>query len=389
MKIAFFSNFLNHHQLPLCKALPELCEDFKFVACEKIPEDRVKMGYEDMNSSYPFVVRAYEDADEAMRIAKEYDAVIFGSAPTFYLAERMRENKLSFRFCERSLKKGTWRRFIPTTRKKIIDGYTAYKDKQLYILGASAFASSDLALCGFDAKKCFKWGYFPEIKDRDLDELFAIKDKNDRVEILYAGRLLKLKRVIDTVKAVNMLVKRGIKDLHFTIVGEGEEKENIAEYVKCNGLSDYVSFHPFTTPEGVREYMDRADIYVFGSDFHEGWGAVMNEAMNSACAVVVSHAVGSAAFLIENGKNGYVYKCGSVKDLASKLEVLVTDAEHRRNMAKSSYETVEKLWRAEVAAERFVSLCNAIFDGKDHAALYENGPVSPAGINKNDWIKRI
>ena len=389
MKIAFFSNFLNHHQLPLCKALSERCEDFKFVACEKIPEDRIKMGYEDMNASYPFVVRAYEDADEAMRIAKEYDAVIFGSAPTFYLAERMSENKLSFRFCERSLKKGTWRRFIPTTRKKIIDGYTAYKDKQLYILGASAFASSDLALCGFDAKKCFKWGYFPKVEEKDLDALFSLKEKNERVEILYAGRLLTLKRVIDTAMAVNSLVKRDIKNLHFTIVGEGEEKENIAEYVKCNGLSDYVSFYPFTTPEGVREYMDRADIYVFGSDFHEGWGAVMNEAMNSACAVVVSHAVGSAAFLVENGKNGYVYRCGSVKDLASKLEVLVTDAEHRRNVAKSSYETVEKLWRAEVAAERFVSLCNAIFEGKDITALYENGPVSPAGIIKNDWIKRI
>ena len=69
--------------------------------------------------------------------------------------------------------------------------------------------------------------------------------------------------------------------------------------------------------------------------------------------------------------------------------MLVTDAEHRRNVAKSSYETVEKLWRAEVAAQRFVSLCNAIFEGKDITALYENGPISPAGIIKNDWIKSI
>ena len=104
---------------------------------------------------------------------------------------------------------------------------------------------------------------------------------------------------------------------------------------------------------------------------------------------MVSHAVGSAAFLVENGKNGYVYRCGSVKDLASKLEALVTDAEHRRNVAKSSYETVAKLWRAEVAAERFVSLSEKILSGEDIRALYESGPVSPAGIIKNDWIKRI
>ena len=32
--------------------------------------------------------------------------------------------------------------------------------------------------------------------------------------------------------------------------------------------------------------MEQADIYLFTSDRNEGWGAVANEAMNSACAMV-------------------------------------------------------------------------------------------------------
>ena len=75
MKIAFFSNFLNHHQLPLCEALYNSeGVEFLFVACERIPEDRLKMGYEDMNEKYPFVLRAYEDFDAAEKVVSEYDA---------------------------------------------------------------------------------------------------------------------------------------------------------------------------------------------------------------------------------------------------------------------------------------------------------------------------
>ena len=376
MKIAFFSNFLNHHQLPLCGALYVTDGvEFTFVACEKIPEDRIKMGYEDMNTKYPFVLRAYEDSEAAEKVALEYDVVIFGACPTSYLALRMKENKLSFRFCERSLKKGTWRRFIPRTRKKIYEGYTKYKRKKLYILGASSYAAPDLALCGFDKKKCFEWGYFPAVYKKDLEAVFANKRENKVPEILYAGRLLPLKHVIDTVKAVHNLKKQNI-EAHFTIVGEGESAEEIKNYIEKFDLSDRVTMLPFTSPEGVREYMDRADIFVFGSNFYEGWGAVVNEAMNSACALVVSHAVGSAAYLIRSGENGYVYKFADVDELTEKLKALVTDRELRESFSREAYKTITELWTAEVAAERFIELCKAMERGEDYRSLYVSGPCS-------------
>jgi hypothetical protein len=34
-------------------------------------------------------------------------------------------------------------------------------------------------------------------------------------------------------------------------------------------------------PEEVRVHMEQSNIYLFTSDFGEGWGAVLNEAMNS------------------------------------------------------------------------------------------------------------
>ena len=387
MKIAFFSNFLNHHQLPFCQALLEMDGvEFKFVACEKTHEERLQMGYADMNNEYGFVVRAYEDEEEAQRIAQTYDVVMIGDAPVKYLDLRMEKGLLTFRCSERSLKKGTWRRFIPRTRKKIYNGYTKYKDKSLYVLGASAYTASDLVLCGFDKEKCFTWGYFPKAKDVDVQGLFEQKKSSEVPTVLYAGRLLKLKHVMDTVKAVHNLIKNGTF-VRFTIIGEGECENKIRKYIEKNKLEKYITMLPFMSPEEVRTYMDKSDIYVFGSNFYEGWGAVVNEAMNSCCAVVVSHAVGSSACLIDNGKNGFVYEFANVEQLTQILSMLVEKNELRCNVGKEAYKTLKSTWSAETAAERFYELCKELLAKGDGRGLYASGPCSPARILKNDWIK--
>ena len=386
MKVALFSNFLNHHQLPLCKALSAREDvEFKFVACERISDDRLEMGYVDMNKQYPFVVRAYETPDEAIRIAESYDAVIFGASPLEYLKLRMDKGLLSFRFAERSFKKGTWRRFIPTTRRKMAEGYTNYKGKNLFVLCASAYTSYDLSLCGFPEEKCFKWGYFPAVEERAVDSLINMKRENKVPQLLYAGRLLRLKRVIDMVKAVHSLVNKGI-NIHFTIIGDGETKKEISDYIAKHSLGEHITMLPFMSPEAVREYMDKSDIYIFGSDFNEGWGAVVNEAMNSACALVVSHAVGSAAYLVNNGENGFIYECGNVKDLVSKLKTLLVDAALREQLGINAYNTMNDAWSAKIASDRLIELCKGLLRNGD-IPEFSSGPCSPAGIIKNSWIK--
>ena len=392
MKIAFFSNFLNHHQLPLCQ---EFCKkegvEFVFVATEPIPQDRLDMGYADMNKEYDFVLRAYEGEENqkaAEDLAKNCDLMIFGAAPLLYLDLRMAENGQTFYFCERVLRKGYWRRWIPMTYKKIYHGYLRYKNKPLYILGASAYTSYDLKLCSFDEKKCFRWGYFPKIRAKDIDSLLEQKRGNQAVEILYAGRLLCLKHVLDTVKALHLLVQKNIEPFHFTIVGDGEQKAQIEEYIQAHSLQKHVTILPFVPAEEVRALMDKADVYVFGSDFREGWGAVVNEAMDSACAVVVSHAVGAAPFLIENGKNGLIYECGNIEQLADKLQRLIEDREYRERLAASGHRTIVEDWSAAVAAERLLALSEALWRDPENNEVFKNGVCSKASPLKNNWIKK-
>ena len=65
--------------------------------------------------------------------------------------------------------------------------------------------------------------------------------------------------------------------------------------------------------------MNEASIFIFNSDRYEGWGAVVNEAMNSGCAVLVSHVCGAAPFLVKQNENGRVYEYGNMTEFCKFL----------------------------------------------------------------------
>ena len=103
MKITFYSNFLTHHQLPFCLEMyKKYGEDFKFVSMEKINQERISLGYKDMDNDYPFVLKAYESKEkynEATKLAVDSDIVIAGSTPTDdYIKERLKQDKITFRY---------------------------------------------------------------------------------------------------------------------------------------------------------------------------------------------------------------------------------------------------------------------------------------------------
>ncbi|MFI3172955.1 MAG: hypothetical protein R3Y58_11410, partial [Eubacteriales bacterium] len=167
MKITFYSNFLNHHQLPFCRAMQALTDNnFTFVAAEGIPEDRVKLGYEDMNKKYDFVLTTYdseENKEKAMKLAEESDAIIHGSAPEAYITRRLKLNKLTFRYSERIYKRGIWRVISPRGFKHMMRYHRNYRKEKLHMLCASAYTAGDFAMLGSYKNKCYKWGYFPEV----------------------------------------------------------------------------------------------------------------------------------------------------------------------------------------------------------------------------------
>lgn len=389
MRIAFFSNYLNHHQLPFCLAMDRLTNhQFTFVATTPTPKFRLQGGYHDMNKQYPFVLTTYDNLENqaaAMVLAQNSDVVITGSAPEIYTQTRIKKNRLTFRYSERIYKEGLLKALRPRTIASRLVHHTRYLNKPLYMLCASAYTAFDFALTGSYLGKAYKWGYFPEVKFHDIDVLLKRKGMKSKVVILWAGRMISLKHPQEAIKIADRLKQEGLP-FEMQLIGSGELESALATSIRGKGLVDCVRLLGSMSPESVREHMEEADIFLFTSDFNEGWGAVLNESMNSACAVVASHAIGSVPFLIDDGKNGFIYKNGDEDSLYERVVQLVKNPGLREEMGRNAYRTLAEQWNAEVAAERFIALAQALLDGKS-LDLFEEGPCSKARILKNGWYK--
>ena len=386
MKIALFSNFLNMHQLPFCEYMYSATNgQFTFVATERIPEDRLKFGYSDLDRTHPFVLRTYdgEEAEkEALRLAEEADVVIQGSAPWFYLEERLKQNKLTFVNSERIYKTGYQHWKWPVRMWRIYQKYGRHKS--LYLLCASAFASADFAKTCTFVNKAYKWGYFPPVKQySDIDALIDQKKNNT---IVWVARFIDWKHPEIALNLAQRLKKDGYV-FRLNMIGNGELLEQMRNEVSVRNLSDCVTIPGAMKPEEVRRHMEEAEIHIFTSDRNEGWGAVLNESMNSACAVVASHAIGSVPFLLEDGANGLIYQDGNEDDLYQKVKMLLGDKVICHSLGKNAYRTLIGTWCADVAAKRLLNLADAIINGEKKPALFEEGPCSAAKILEDNWYR--
>lgn len=387
MKVTFFSNFLNHHQLPFCLAMDELTNhQFTFVATAPIPQERLELGYEDLNKKYPFVVTTYEHQEgvkKAMALSRESDLVIIGAAPERYIKDRVRLGKVTFKYSERLHKLGLSLKTLPRTLIMGWYRHGRYQKYPVYMLCASAYTAGDCAKFGNYIDRAYKWGYFPEIKEYDLDALFE-KKKHDKVSLLWCGRLIDLKHPEAGILVAQRLKAAGY-NFELNIIGNGSMFDTLSAMIENLNLQDCVHLLGAMSPDLVREQMEKANIYLFTSNFIEGWGAVLNESMNSGCAVVASHAIGSVPFLIRNGENGMIYPYGNIDRLYNCVEQLIKNPDRQKDMGRKAYETLHGQWNATTAAQRLLQMTEQILD-HGSCDLFENGPCSKAELLSNDWF---
>lgn len=358
--------------------------NFHFIQTTKMSQERQKLGY---GASLPdFVVESYKSEEtysRCLELINEADALIVGSAPEEMIRERLKAGKLVIRYSERLFKnKKEWLklpyRIVKFHRRDL-------GDKNVYLLCSSAYSAWDYSCLGMYKGKTFKWGYFPPTKRyENVEELMENKKP---ASILWVARLLGLKHPDASILCAERLVKEGYKDFRLNVIGIGPLESELKALIKEKGLENYVSLLGAMKPEEVRKHMEESKIFLFTSDFNEGWGAVLNEAMNSGCAVVASHAIGSVPFLLKDKDNGLIYKNGDIDSLYSDVKWLLDNPKKADEMGKKAYETLANVWNAETAASRLVNIIQGLLDGRDVSKLYADGPCSKAQIIKNNWFK--
>ncbi len=378
MKISFYSNFLTHHQLPFCiEMYKKYGEDFKFVSTVKIPDERIKLGYKDMDNDYPFVLKAYESNEkykEAMKLALDSDVVIMGSTQTDeYITERLKQDKLTFRYYARIFYKGIFSIFDFKNLKIVYNKHYKYKkNKNLYLLCSSGFGPNDFNKFGMYIDKCFKWGYFPETKVYDEKELLA-KKENDIIKIIWVGRFINWKHPEEVIKLARKLKINGY-NFEIKMLGNGPKLNKIKSQINKYNLEKEVILCGAVDSDKVRDYMEKSNIFICTSGKIERWGVVLNEAMNSGCAVIAYKEIGGVPFLINNNKNGFTYS--NFEELYNKTVEVIKNKKLREKISINAYETISNIWTATNAANNFELLINSIINKEENPV--KEGPGSKA-----------
>ena len=374
--IVIASNYFNHHQRYLSEALDEMTgHSFFFIETMEMELERKNMGWGTTDIPV-YVLQAYDPVQrkKCRKLIQEADVVIWGSCPYGLILPRLLAHKLTFCYSERIFKEGLsgfgfWGRAIKYGL------FYRPPQKNHYLLASSAYTAADHARLHEFRGKALRWGYFPQTIGYDLPQLMTEKNPTS---ILWAARMIPWKHPEYAIGVAKQLRQWGCA-FTMELVGNGELQQEMERLVAKEGLQAQVKLTGACTPEQVCRKMERAAIFLVTSDQNEGWGAVVNEAMNSGCAVVACRGVGAAPFLIESGKNGLLFEVGDPAGLAAQTRFLLEHPRQRQQMGEEAYRTIADTWNSSCAARRLIALSQDLLDGKK-PVLPESGPCSPAPI---------
>ncbi|WP_178988427.1 glycosyltransferase [Winogradskyella schleiferi] len=133
----------------------------------------------------------------------------------------------------------------------------------------------------------------------DSFKLKEQKTKNNPIQYITVGRLSKEKGYERILKILSKLDF----PFHYTIIGNGSEKDTIFSLIEQFGLTDKITHINFT--KEVSKYLAKSDFFLQGSYF-EGFPNCLIESCSVGTPVLAFNVPGGTKEIIEDGINGYM-----------------------------------------------------------------------------------
>lgn len=153
-----------------------------------------------------------------------------------------------------------------------------------------------------------------KFKPNDKEVFFT----NDKVRLIYVGRLIKNKGVQLILSAIAK--SRNLNRIHFTIVGEGDYREDLEELSRKICIENQVSFLGIS--RNVYNLLPKADIFLHVPMLEEGFGITVIEAMASGLICVCSRS-GALPEIVINEYNGFLVEKNSIEEITKCIDKIV------------------------------------------------------------------
>lgn len=143
-----------------------------------------------------------------------------------------------------------------------------------------------------------------------------LKIEKDKTVITTTGRLHWAKGWKLMLDAFRIFLQQNENSVLY-LIGDGNEKNSIINYINDNGLIPKVKLLGFQSHQNIAEYLNASDLFIMGS-LMEGWATSLVEA--KACGVpVCTTNFSSAHDIINHNTDGYVVERRDAKLFSEKM----------------------------------------------------------------------
>lgn len=207
--------------------------------------------------------------------------------------------------------------------------------RELYNYADRVTANSEIALKGMkgyvDEEKLFLVSNPVNIPDK-----FATPSESSR--ILNVGRLVPQKAQHLLIEAMSVINGEIRNEWTLEIFGDGEEEENLKSFVEETELEDVIHFRGVVND--LSEPYRSAGMFVLPS-IYEGTPNALLEAMSYGLPCIISDAQTGVLDLIEDGKNGLIFRSEDSKGLSEKIKFLMDNPDLRDEMGRKARKSIE------------------------------------------------
>jgi phosphatidylinositol alpha-mannosyltransferase len=155
--------------------------------------------------------------------------------------------------------------------------------------------------------------------------------RDDKINILFVGRLEKRKGLGDLLRAYRFIQTR-VPQTRLIIVGDGPLRGTVESYIARHRLPNVILAG--YVPESVKpRYFGSADIFCAPATGAESFGIVLLEALASGLPVVATEVPGYMSVL-EPGHDSITVQPRNWRELGASLVILARDADLRRRLGE-------------------------------------------------------
>ena len=178
---------------------------------------------------------------------------------------------------------------------------------------------------------------------------YSPKKDSDTTTIITVGRFVEQKDYLTAIKSIARVYKEN-RNIRFCIIGFGKLEQEIRNWIKQEGIADITNI--LINPDDISTHLSDADIYLSTSLF-EGTSNSIMEGMNADLPIIATN-VGDNAYLVKEGKNGFLTEKKDVVALAQAISVLIADKEKQRQFGKYSKSLLIENYSTAIFHDRYI-----------------------------------